>query len=173
MKAFDRLVTLYGGGAEKARWQVKLSRGSYYAFDFKTNKLTPFKVKGERRGAKMQRPDSSIWTTKDNQFKTDGPLSGNWVSFENNSREMHFAEAAHVAKDTTAKDVREGLKSPKNPEWLLRGGFFFEVQSPGVKTVHHQEVSAAKYLLICFMPSEEQDGVPHAMMGMWHLVNAA
>ena len=173
MKAFDRLATIYGGGAEGARWQVKLSQGSYFMLDTNTNKRTTFKVSGERRGRNMEHADSSIWTTKDNQFKTDGSLSGNWVSFENNSREVHFMEADRVANDTTAKDVRQGLQSPREPKWLRPGGFFFEVQSPGVKTVHHPLVDSGRYLLICFMPSEEQDGVPHAMMGMWHLVNAA
>jgi hypothetical protein len=27
-----------------------------------------------------------------------------------------------------------------------------------------------KHLIVCFMPSEEQDGVPHAFMGMWKLI---
>lgn len=172
MKAFDRLVTLYGGGTEGARWQVKLSRGSYYMLDTKTNNLATFKVKGERRDRKMQHADSSVWTTKDNQFETDGKLEGNWISFENKSREIHFMEADHVANSTTPKDVRQGLTSPGKPEWIRHGGFFFDVQSAGIRTVHFQEVSFSRYLLICFMPSEEQDGVPHAFMGMWHLVNA-
>jgi hypothetical protein len=34
-----------------------------------------------------------------------------------------------------------------------------------------QNIKDYRYLLMCWMPSEEQDGVPHAMMGMWHLVN--
>ncbi len=121
----------------------------------------------------MEHADSSIWATKDNQFKTDGKLEGNWISFENKSHEIHFMEADHVAKDTTAKDVRQGLTSQKDPEvdpprWvLLRRA-----------VTRHQDGAPPRgrlrqYLLICFMPSEEQDGVPHAMMGMWHLVNAA
>ena len=173
MKKFDRLVTLYGGGAEGARWQVKLSRGSYYLLDSKTNKLTTFRVKGDRRSAKMQRPDSEVWATKDNQFKTSGPLSGKWVGFANHSREIHFMEADKVARDVTAKDVRDSFKSDKKPDWFRRGGFFFEVQSPGIETVHFQDVASGRYLLMCWMPSEEQNGVPHAMMGMWHLVNAS
>jgi hypothetical protein len=172
MKKFDRLVTIYGGGAEGARWQVKLSQGSYYMLDTKTNKLSTFKVKGERRSAKMQKADSTVTTTKDNQFKTSGPLAGKWVGFANHSREIHFMEANKVAKSVTAKDVRDALKSNKQPNWFRPGGFFFEVQSPGIETVHFQDVASGRYLLMCWMPSEEQDGVPHAMMGMWHLVNA-
>ena len=177
MAAFDNLVTIYGGGGEGARWQVNLKHSSnYYAFDIKTNKLTRIKVNGDRRGAKMQHADSSIVAYQKNdlnQFKTDGNLEGNWVSFENKSNEIHFVEVDRVAKSTTAKDVKNGLTSNKDPKWLRPGGFFFDVQSPGVRTVHYQEVQSGRYLLICFMPSEMQDGVPHAMMGMWHLVNAA
>jgi hypothetical protein len=172
MKKFDNIATLYGGGAEGARWQVRLSSGSYFMLDTKTNKLATFKVTGERRDVKMQHANSKIWATKDNQFQTDGKLAGKWVSFENNAREVHFMEADHVANDTTGKDVRKALKSNGRPDFARKGGFFFEVQSPGVKTVHRQDVPTGRYLLICFMPSEEQDGVPHAFMGMWHLVNA-
>jgi hypothetical protein len=171
MKTVDRIATFYGGGPEGASWQVRLSSGSYYLIDTKTNKLTTFKVTGERRSPKMTKPDSEVWATKQNQFETSGDLSGKWVSFENKSHEIHFLEANRVADGTTASDVRQSFKSPKDPKWALPGGFFFEIQSPGIKTVHRQDVRQSRYLLMCWMPSEEQDGVPHAMMGMWHLVN--
>jgi len=170
MKTVDRIATFYGGGAKGARWQVKLSAGSYYFVDTKTNKLTTFTVKGDRRGVKMAHADSEVWATKQNQFQTDGKLSGNWVSFTNKAHEIHFLEADHVAGYTTPKDVRRALKSHKEPKFDRSGGFFFDVQSPGVKTVHRQDVASEKYLLMCWMPSEEQDGTPHALMGMWHLV---
>jgi hypothetical protein len=170
MKTVDRIATFYGGGAMGARWQVRLNAGSYYMVDTKTNKLTTFKVKGERSDAKMTKPDSEVWATKQNQFETSGDLTGQWVSFENKAREIHFMEADRVADGTTSSDVRKALNSNKQPKFALPGGFFFEIQSPGVKTVHWQDVKNSRYLLMCWMPSEEQDGVPHAMMGMWHLV---
>ncbi len=170
MKTVDRIATFYGGGAEGSRWQVNLSKGSYYVVGDKDN-LTQIKVTGERRGATMTKPDSEVWTTKENQFKTSGRLSGKWISFTNHSREIHFLEADHVAGDTTSRDVRKAFNSPGgDPAWARKGGFFFDIQSPGIKTVHMQDISYNKYLLMCWMPSEEQDGVPHAMMGMWHLV---
>jgi len=171
MKKFDRIVTIYGGGGKGARWQVKLSQGSYFLLDTKTDNLGTFTVKGDRRGAKMQKADSTVTTTKDNQFRTSGRLTGEWVGFHNNSREIHFMDATRVAERVTGSDVRKALTSPKEPKWIRPGGFFFEVQSPGIDVVYHQDVAEGKYLLICFMPSEEQDGVPHAMMGMWKLVH--
>ena len=170
MKAFDRMVTIYSGGESGARWQVRLGRGSYYVIDTKTNKMTTLTVKGPRRHATMVRPDSRVWATKQNQFETSGDLAGPWVSFANHAREIHFLDAGRVEESTTPKDVQEALTSPKQPKWVLPGGFHLEVESPGVRTVHFQNVRAGKYLLICWMPSEEQDGVPHAMMGMWSLV---
>lgn len=171
IKKFDRIVTLYGGGPSGTRWQVKLTTGAYYVLDIKTNALTTFRVKGEKRSAKMERPDSTITTTKENQFETSGRLMGPWVGFHNHAREIHFVEASRVAERTTGSDVRKSLESPKEPKWLRPGGFFFEAQSPGVETVYRQDVEPGKYLLICFVQSEEQDGVPHAMMGMWKLVH--
>ena len=173
MKKFDNLITAYSGGAEGARWQAKLGKGQYYVLDTKTNAVAPFKVKGERRDVKMRKATSEITTTKDNQFTTSGKLAGKWIKFTNNSREIHFVEADHVKNSTTGKDVRKALTSNGEPKWMLKGGFFFEIQSPGVTTVHRQEVKPdARYLLICFMPSEEHDGMPHAFMGMWKLVNS-
>jgi len=169
MKTVDRIATFYGGGAVGSRWQVKLSAGSYYMVDTHTNKLTSFTIKGNRRGAKMAHPDSEVWANKQNQFGTSGDLSGKWISYANKAHEIHFLEADHVAGYTTAKDVRQALKSNKNPKWARSGGFFFNIQSPGVTTVHRQDVPAGKYLLMCWMPSEQQDGTPHAMMGMWRL----
>jgi len=170
MKTVDRIATFYGGGGEGSRWQVKLSKGSYYVSGDNDN-ITTFKVSGNRRGAAMTKPDSEVWATKENQFKTSGKLSGKWVSFTNNAHEIHFLEGDHVAGNTTSKDVRKAFNSAGgDPAWARKGGFFFDIQSPGVKTVHLQDISYNKYLLMCWMPSEEQDGVPHAMMGMWHLV---
>jgi hypothetical protein len=171
MAAFDRLVTAYSGGPEGARWQVRLPKGHYYAIDTSTNNLTPFQVAGERRTGRMVRPTSLVWATKDNQFRTSGPLNGPWVGFSNRSREIHFLEANRVQADVTAKDVRQALKSPDDPSWGLPGGFFFEIQSPGVTSVHRQDVKPPRYLLMCWMPSEQMDGMPHAMMGMWLLVD--
>lgn len=172
MKAFDRLVTVYGGGAEGAVWQVRLSKGSYYALDTKTNQLTTFTIKGDPRGAQMATPDVKVHTTKDNHFETSGPLAGPWVQFTNGSKEIHFFEASRVTKDTTARDVRKAMKSNDGGDFFLKGGFFFEIQSPGITTVHKQDVHSGRYLVMCWMPSEQQDGTPHAMMGMWLLVNA-
>lgn len=173
MKKFDNSATLYGGGAVGTHWQVKLSKGSYYMLDTKTNKLTTFKLNGENRTAKFAHPDSEIWATPQNQWGTSGDLSGPWVSFTNKAHEIHFMEADRVAKSTTSKDVKKALMSNKQPKWIRPGGFFFDVQSPGVKTVHRQDIDKGKYLLVCFMPSEEQDGVPHALMGMWRLQMAS
>jgi hypothetical protein len=171
MKTVDRIATFYGGGAEGSRWQVRLGSGSYFLVDTKTNQVTSFRVKGERRSPRMAKADSAVWATKQNQFETSGDLTGRWVSFENRSHEIHFLEANRVADGTTASDVRKAFKSPGDPKWALPGGFMFDIQSPGIKTVHRQDVRTSRYLLMCWMPSEEQDGVPHAMMGMWHLVN--
>lgn len=173
MKKFDKAATLYGGGAVGTRWQVKLTKGSYYMLDTKTNKMTTFKLNGDSRNAKFAKPDSEVWATPKNQWQTSGDLAGPWVSFTNKAHEIHFMEADRVAKSTTAKNVKKGLMSNKQPKWLRPGGFFFDVQSPGVKTLHHQDVDKGKYLLVCFMPSEEQDGVVHAMMGMWRLQMAS
>jgi len=169
MAKFDRITTVYSGESAGGRWQVRLSKGKYYAVDTRTNNLTSFNVKGERRTPNMKKGDSEVTATNDNMWKTSGVVQGPWVRFTNNSPEVHFLEADHVKESTTAKDVREALKSPGQPKWILPGGFFIDIQSPNISTVHKVKVPGDKVLLICFMPSEEEDGVPHAFMGMWKL----
>ena len=169
MAKFDRITTLYSGTGAGGRWQVKLSKGQYYVIDTRTNNITSFKVDGERRHPHMEKGDSEITATNENMWKTSGPIEGPWVRFTNNAPEIHFMEADHVKESTTGKDVREGLKSNKQPKWLLPGGFFIDITSPNISTVHKVDVPGDKVLLVCFMPSEKEDGVPHAFMGMWKL----
>jgi hypothetical protein len=170
MAVVDRITTFYSGGPVGSRWQVKLSKGHYYAIDIKTNNLTQFQVKGERRGANMAHAASEVTATKQNMFRTSGTIHGKWVRFTNNAHEIHFMEGQRVKNDTTNRDVRKALTSHKPPSFDRKGGFFADVTSPGVSAVHRFDLKNGKHLLLCFMPSEEQDGVPHALMGMWKLV---
>lgn len=171
MAAVDRLTTFYSGAASGQRWQVRLSKGRYYAIDTKTNNVAPFRVKGERRGANMHHAPSELTATKENMFRASGTVHGKWVRFTNNAKEIHFFEADRVKNDTTSRDVRKAFNSNKQPRFFRKGGFFSEIQSPGVTTVHRVNLETGKHLLVCFMPSEEQDGVPHAFMGMWKLIH--
>jgi hypothetical protein len=170
MAKVDRITTFYSGEKAHGTWQVRLSRGSYFALDNKTNNLTPFKVRGDQRHRHMRQTPSTVTATKGNMWRNNGPLHGNWLTFDNNAREIHFLESQHVKQSTTNRDVRKALYSNKKPTFALPGGWFFEIESPGVKTVHKVDMGTGKHLLLCFMPSEEQDGVPHALMGMWKLV---
>jgi hypothetical protein len=173
MATVDRITTFYSGESAGGRWQVRLSKGSYYAIDTKTNNLTTFKVRGEHRHRHMHHTPSTVTATKDNMWRTDGALRGDWLTFANHAHEIHFLESEHVKQSTTNRDVRKALRSNKPPTFGLPGGWFFEIESPGVTTVHKVDMGQGKHLLLCFMPSEEQDGVPHALMGMWKLVQVA
>jgi hypothetical protein len=170
MATVDRITTFYSGEQAGGRWQVSLSKGKYYAIDTNTNNLTQFTVGGDRRKGHLPKTESQVWTTPDNRFDTSGTVQGDWVTFTNGSHEVHFFEAGRVKDGTTKADVRKSFKSNKDPNFFIKGGFFTEITSPGVSTVHKENFKSGKYLLMCWMPSEEQDGVAHAMMGMWRLI---
>jgi hypothetical protein len=118
----------------------------------------------------MAHAASEVTATKQNMFRTNGTIHGKWVRFTNNAHEIHFMEGQRVKNDTTNRDVRKALKSHGAPSFDRKGGFFADVTSPGISAVHRFDLKSGKHLLICFMPSEKQDGVPHALMGMWKLV---
>jgi hypothetical protein len=169
MATVDRITTFYSGAATGERWQVKLSKGHYYAIDTRTNNVTPFRVKGERRGANMAHAPSEVTATKQNMWRTSGTIHGKWLRFTNNAHEIHFLEGHRVKNDTNDRDIQKWLKTNKGT-FFRKGGFFFDVTSPGVSAVHRVDLKTGKHVIACFMPSEEQDGVPHALMGMWKLV---
>jgi hypothetical protein len=118
----------------------------------------------------MAHAASEVTATKQNMWRTNGTIHGKWVRFTNNAHEIHFMEGQRVKNDTTNRDVRKALKSNGGPSFDRKGGFFADVTSPGVSAVHRFDLKTGKHVLLCFMPSEEQDGAVHALMGMWKLV---
>ena len=75
-----------------------------------------------------------------------------------------------VKPSTTPAMVRKALQSNGNPKFFTGQSLSFDVISPGVTVAIKGPVDAGRYLLDCFIPSET-DGMPHALMGMWKLVD--
>ena len=57
-----------------------------------------------------------------------------------------------------------------DPSWALDDGASIFVIIPGHTVVSRYAVSRGKYLAVCFWPDDE-DGTPHAAMGMFGFVH--
>jgi hypothetical protein len=87
----------------------------------------------------------------------------------NRTDEPHFTALFKVKRSTTRAQVRKAFNGQGDASWAIReypGSF---VLSPGRSMVWHYAYPRGKYLELCFWPSDE-DGTPHAFMGMWNFV---
>lgn len=173
-------ATIYGGGRKGTTWQVVLPKGTYYAVSLNSAGagspiIAKFTVKGKKGSASLHDTSATVTAAKPNVWKTKGldTLGSNWLTFRNTSKELHFMELSGVKPGTKNSQVKQALQDPTSePDFFTNKSFFFDVISPGVDVAVKGPVKKGRYLLDCFMPSET-DGMPHAFMGMWKLVDVA
>jgi hypothetical protein len=182
VEAVNRLddnVTWYGGievrGGKTGTFTVLLKRaGDYFVADQNGEGAAMLTVKGSavnRKSATL----SGTFTAEDGS-RWDAPKSvkhNGWIRLKNTSDQPHFVVLNEVKASTTKKDVKDYFNSGSEaePEFGLKHFTSTGVFSPGTNvTFHLQHVPAGKYLLMCFWPDKET-GMPHALMGMWRLVN--
>lgn len=168
---FQSLATMQGGGQKGTRWQVRLRRGNYLAVDVDSNAVGGFQVAGKHRGGRLHRYDSWIHAVKPNLFETSKDPHEGWLQFKNKSREIHFVDGSGVKRSTTSRDVRKALQNPDaDPGFYTERHFQLGAISPGVDARYRIQIDKGRYLLACYWTSKT-DGMPHALMGMWKLVN--
>jgi hypothetical protein len=83
----------------------------------------------------------------------------------NQGKELHHVQMARLEEGHTLKDLFEAMKDPaaKPPKWFIEvGGPNAPV--PGGESAASLELTAGRYVLLCFIPSP--DGTPHIMKGM-------
>lgn len=170
-------ATIFGGAGKGTTWQVVLPKGKYYVVSTNsagagTPMMDTFTVTGKTGSTKLHKTSATITAAKPNVWKTKGlnNLGSGWLEFRNTSEELHFLEMAGVKSGTTNEQVEAALSDPNaEPDFFTKKGFSFDVISPGIDVAIKGPVDKGEYLLDCFIPSED-DGMPHAFMGMWKLV---
>jgi hypothetical protein len=180
MRAIHAMTTLYGGAQKGGVWQVNLPAGSYYALGIQSTamglaKPVSFTVAGAQRSASIHATQAFVTASGpvgNNRwlFRQPGGQPVEWVRFTNRAHEIHFLDITSVKPTTTDAMVRRGFASQSQPKWALGPALNFDVISPGVTVAIKGPLDAGRYLVDCFIPSES-DGMPHALMGMWKLVN--
>lgn len=179
MRTVNSIAKAYGGGTKGFTWQVRLPAGSYWVLGYQStamgkNAPATLTVAGEPRLGALPKPQGVISArgpVGHNRFVASNlsHLSDGWLRFSNNAHEIHFLDMTGVKPDTTNAMIRD-LFQGGSDKFFTGPNLSTEVVSPGVAIAIKGPFQAGRYLVDCFIPSET-DGMPHALMGMWKLVD--
>jgi hypothetical protein len=167
----------------------KLSPGTYYLVDLGTPpsggppQFTTLTVGSHRHGIEQDsdlRSQVSVKAVEPDRFVAPRkwPHKGTFT-FSNKSGTLHFVDLQPVQPGTTDKQVQDyfdaQLKLPQDqqqaPSFALAGrpSVGAEVLSPGRSLKLTYDLPKGTYLLVCFV-SDDETGMPHAVMGMHEVV---
>jgi hypothetical protein len=177
IRRIDRKAIFYGGMPVSHRtashFGARLDRGKYWLFDFDTPRWVSLRVEGARQRRSLPPTTGSVNMVmrKDkHRFRTPRhlPRSG-WLRQSNRTDEPHFMDMTNVKRSTTRQQVRRAFNGHGGSGWAIRDYPGTFLVSPGHTVVWRYAYPRGKYLELCFWPSDE-DGTPHAQMGMWNFI---
>lgn len=101
----------------------------------------------------------------DYQFVVDGLASGpQLVRLSNDGTELHEAIIFRLKEGKTMADFQAFMESESGEPPMEDAGAVF--LSPGNVTYTTLDLEAGNHILICFIPSAQNEGQPHMMLGM-------
>jgi hypothetical protein len=173
--ALDADFRLLGGAETGHALFVRLAAGRLYLVDTATNTLKASQVKVVRVSGKLSHAagytksgtiraiHEMSWAKSPKRI----PASG-YLRFENKSTDSHFVVLARLKPGKTLRDVKNVFMGKEDPKAVLYGGARSNFEN-GVVSAHRTETVSydlhpGRYVLACFWPDE--NGMPHAMMGM-------
>jgi len=183
LKRFERRTVLLAGAVSQpgdpAMLHVRLPAGHrYIAVDFNASpahlrqKFHHFSAAGERLHGRLPQVKTvraigeTTWAAAPARIRRHGLLG-----FANNSSKNHFVVLAKLRHGRTVQDWRDYLDALLNgedpgPDPTKDAGLDSGVVSPGHRMVFRYHVPRGHYVLTCFWPDADMDGLPHAFMGM-------
>jgi hypothetical protein len=174
IRRVDRNIVFRGGAEARPNkpgmFAVTLPAGNFVFLDANSNAFTMVKVFGKipRRQNLPNRARIIAYTYGFVPTPATIPHRG-WFLFTNKADQPHFIEFQHVKQSTTKAQVRRALHSNGNPSFALPGSFGAGVITQGQHASQFINLPPGKYLIACFWP-DFRTGMPHALMGMWRLI---
>ena len=156
-------VNAFGARLEKA--------GRYYVYNVDQNVYTTLRVQGTFQKRYLPRTRGVVTYAGDNTFVNHGRLRHRgWLREVNRTDEPHFTDLLSVKPGTTRRQVQRYFDNGANgqPRWARPYYREALVLSPGRTMTWYADARRGKYVEACWWPSDE-DGMPHALMGMWNL----
>lgn len=178
---FYGLADTAPGSPESAT--VRLNEGTYYAIDTSSEapptaaSFVKFTVVKARHGDFANRAalahSATVLMTANDRFVVWGHLrSHGSVLVANVADTLHFMSLSPVAPGTTDAQVQAYFDSGSQdqPPFALNGpSASTDVLSPGKQLVLSYSLPKGTYVMLCFV-SDDETGMPHALMGMHKLV---
>lgn len=177
VRRVDRMVEFYGGSeVDRDRvnaFATRVDAGRYLIVNLDRGTYTRMRVLGHPQARSHPVATGRINIVPGDRFANPGTRqSSGWMRTKNRSDEPHFVDLAHVKRSTTHQKVQKWIDGGANgnPPWGLHDFGGTLVVGPGHTVWWSYDLPRGKYLEMCWWPSDE-DGTPHAMMGMWELTH--
>lgn len=177
VRRVDRNVEFYGGsqvGSHRVNsFATYVDAGRYLILDLDRGTYAGMRVVGHPQARSHPVATGLINMTKADRFANPGgKRHTGWMRSTNHSDEPHFVDLAHVKRSATHQKVQKWIDGGANgnPPWGLHDFGGTLVVGPGHTVWWSYDLPRGKYLEMCWFPSDE-DGTPHAMMGMWELTH--
>lgn len=176
VKRVDSKVRFLGGAAATPGtpgvFAETLYAGTYVLADTSSSVRSVLHVTGTppRRGWVAQ--TSTITGTRADRWSMPSTIPhAGWTLFRDTSDEPHFIVLQQVKPGTTNKQVGDFLASGSDtaPPFALEAQAATGVISGGTQMLWHYALPRGTYVILCFWPSDE-NGMPHALMGMHKVV---
>ncbi|HEY2299506.1 MAG TPA: hypothetical protein VGH43_17355 [Jatrophihabitans sp.] len=176
IRRVDRNI-VFRGGAEarphKPGWfSATLPAGKFVFLDINSNSLTMVKVFGKIPHRQTVPNRGRITAYTYGFVNTPAAIAHKgWFLFTNKADQPHFIEFQHVKQSTTHGQVRRFFKhgGQSQPSFALPGSYGAGVLTQGQHVGQFINLPRGKYLIACFWP-DFRTGMPHALMGMWKLI---
>jgi hypothetical protein len=173
VKRIDQKIHWLGGTGAPVKYEVSLQAGRYLMInEAPGTALASLEVTGSGKATMPAPANSTVMAIPfgmNHRFSTPATLPHTgWWTFVNHTDEPHFLAIVGVKASTTDADIRKHLKD-ENPPFILPQTASSGPLSPHLKLRLYIDLPKGKYLIACFWPSDD-NGMPHAFMGMWKLV---
>lgn len=177
VRSIDKHVEFYGGSQvykhRTASFATYLHRGHYLIANLDKGTLTRMRVAGDRQLRSLPHATGRVNFVREDRFGNPGVRRhSGWMRTTNRTDEPHFVDLGRVKASTTRHMVKkyfdEGAQG--QPDWALKAMAGTLVVGPGHTVLWRYHLPRGKYLEMCWWPSDE-DGMPHALMGMWALTH--
>jgi hypothetical protein len=167
---------------QKAEATIDLPAGTYWYFCTMSNEQTgashalngmagTLTLTGTS-GAELPKADATI-TASEYKFDTSGLHAGaNTVEWRNDGQQLHMAILAPMAPGMTIDKIKAAMSGPPGqdqsgpPPFDESKAVELAVIAHGQSEVVPVDLTAGKYVMLCFMPNYGTAGPPHAAMGM-------
>ncbi|MGZ4497871.1 MAG: hypothetical protein ACXVWZ_10370 [Nocardioides sp.] len=175
IRRIDRSVDFYGGTPvgphTTASFATYVGAGQYYLVNLDRGTWRTMRVTGTPQNRWMPVSHGPVNMVMPNRFDTPHATAhSGWMRSTNKTDEPHFVDLNLVKWSTTPRQVKRFFDSGAqgHPSFGLGVSGGTLVIGPGHTVTWSYDLPRGKYVVDCFWPDDET-GMPHALMGMWHL----